>query len=98
MKSKRIDFLVSNCLSLIEIHHLLHFWSRKSLYLYMPFKNFQGQQTLVHTEYTESYETDAVALQNFDSALGLRWGDRLHAAMPPLSHTTQLFLMNSICF
>lgn len=77
LKSKRIDFLVSNSISVIEIHHLLHFWSSKSLYLYMPFNNFQGQYTLLHIEHMESYKTGAIDLENLYSALGLRCSDRV---------------------
>lgn len=43
----------------------------------MPLKNFQGRYALPHTEYIGSYKIDAVDLENFYSALGLRWSDRV---------------------
>lgn len=42
----------------------------------MPFKIFQRQYTVFHKEHTESHRIDAINLESFYSASGLRHGNR----------------------
>lgn len=43
----------------------------------MPFKIFQRQYTVFHKECMESHRIDAIDLESFYSASGLRHGDRV---------------------